>query len=267
MILLLLLAASEPTVLRLGPKLPAKVERVVTIAPSLTQTVLELGAGSTLVGASRFDEDAAVASLPRVGGFVDPSVETVVALKPQLVVVQMSPGNRQAVEKMASLGVSVIALPLTTIRDVVEAITVVGAALGRAEKAKELVAGIEAVRARVRAAAPKQKPRVMLVYGFKPLVVAGPGTFADELLADVGAVNVAGKAPNAYPVFSLEKAVAMQPDVVVDCAMADDGRAETRRLIDKPRWVQPKSRALLQPGPSLGAGLLELQAAVFGTDR
>ena len=264
--LLLLLAGAEPSVLRLGPRLPAKVERVVTLAPSLTQTVLELGAGSTLVGVSRFDEDPLVAGLPRVGGFIDPSVETAVALKPQLVVVQKAPGNRQAVEKMASLGISVIALPLTSARDVLDAMLEIGVALGRAEKARELVAGIEAVRARVReeARARKTRPRVMIIYGFKPLVVAGPGTFADELLADVGGVNVAAKAPNAYPVFSLERAVAMQPDVVIDCSMVDEGREETRRLIDKPRWVQPKSRALLQPGPSLGTGLLELQAAVFG---
>lgn len=266
MILLLLLAASEPNIVRLGPKLPAKVDRVVTLAPSLTQTVLELGAGDTLVGVSRFDEHPAVAKLPRVGGFIDPSVETAVALKPQLVLVQKAPGNRQAVEKLASLGISVIALPLTSMKDVLDAISEVGAALGRTEKAAALVAEIEATRAKVRDAARArgEQPKVMIIYGFKPLVVAGPGTFADELLSDVGGVNVASKAPNAYPVYSLEKAMASQPDVVVDCAMVDEGREETRRLIDRPRWVFPKSRALLQPGPSLGAGLLELQEAVFG---
>lgn len=265
LVLLLLLTSDPNGVLRLGPKVPARVERVVTLAPSLTDAVLRLGAGKTLVGVSRFDEDPAVAGLQRVGGFVDPSVETVVALKPQLVIAQKSPGNRQAVEKIAELGISVLALPMTTVRDVTEAITEIGASLGAAEKARELVAGIEEARARVRAEAKARKtaaPRVMLIYGFKPLVVAGPGSFADELLADVGAVNVAGKAPSAYPVFSLERAVALQPDVVIDCSDSSDGRDETRELIRKPRWVQPRSRALLQPGPALGSGLLELAAAV-----
>jgi len=258
--------AAEPSVLRLGPKVPSPVERVVTLAPSLTDTVLVLGAGKTLVGVSRFDEDPAVAKLPRVGGFVDPSVESVLALKPQLLIVQMSPGNRQAVEKIASLGVSVLAVPMTTVRDVLEMISEVGASLGRADEAKQLVASIEAIRARVRAEgkAKKTHPRVMLIYGFKPLVVAGPGSFADELLVDLGAVNVSGKAPNPYPVFSLERAVALQPDVVVDCSDVDDGRADTKALINKPRWVQPPSRALLQPGPSLGKGLVELQKVVYG---
>lgn len=265
-VLLWLAASPEPAVLRLGPPLERPVERVVTCAPSLTDTVLRLGAGHMLVGVSRFDEAPAVAKLPRVGGFVDPSVETVVALKPQLVIAQKAPGNRQAVEKIASLGISVLALPMTTTQDVLDAITEIGAALGRAAEAKALVTGISNTREQVRAAAKarKSRPTVMLIYGFKPLVVAGPGSFADELLTDVGAVNVAAKAPNAYPVFSLERAVALQPDVVIDCSDVADGREETKKLINKPRWVQPKSRALLQPGPSLGTGLLELRDAVYG---
>ncbi len=96
-------AADEKGALWLGPKVTARAERVVTLAPSLTDTVLKLGAGPSLIGVSRFDEDAAVAKLPRVGGFTDPSVESIVALKPSLLVVQKSPGNRQAVEKIAEL--------------------------------------------------------------------------------------------------------------------------------------------------------------------
>jgi iron complex transport system substrate-binding protein len=257
--------AAEPSALRLGPKLAAPPTRVVTLAPSLTETVLALNAGPTLVGVSRFDEAPFVARLPRVGGFSDPSVESVLALKPQLVIAQKAPGNRQAIEKIASLGISVLALPLTSTRDVLDAILEVGVALGRVDRARELTDSIVQARERVRAAALEQKahPKVLLIYGFKPLVVAGPGSFADELLSDVGAVNVAEKAPSAYPVFSLERAVALQPDVVIDCSDVADGRAETQALINKPRWVQPKSRALLQPGPSLGRALTELQLAVY----
>ena len=83
--LLLALAASPAQ--WLGPPPPARVERVVTLAPSLTETVLALGAGAALVAVSRFDEAAEVASLPRVGGFSDLSVEAVLAVHPQLVVV------------------------------------------------------------------------------------------------------------------------------------------------------------------------------------
>ena len=81
----------------LGPK-PSKLPtRVVTLAPSLTETVLSLGKGALLVGVSRFDEAPQVAKLKRVGGFNDPSIEAVVALKAELVLAQKAPANQKAV--------------------------------------------------------------------------------------------------------------------------------------------------------------------------
>ncbi|MDY7227561.1 ABC transporter substrate-binding protein [Hyalangium rubrum] len=245
----------------LGPKREGKVRRVVTLAPSLTEMVLAMGAGDTLVGVSRFDEDKAVAALPRVGGFVDPSVEAVIALKPDLVLVQPGPGNQRPVERMAELGVPVLLLPLHTVADTLAALRAVGTALGRAKEAEAFVSRIEATRTRIREAAKKRPtPRVLLVYGFEPLVVAGPGSFADELLRDAGAVNVAADSGSAYPVYSVERAVRARPDVVVDAADVDVGKEKLRNLsgLASARWVEVPSFALLQPGPSLGKGLEEL---------
>jgi iron complex transport system substrate-binding protein len=245
----------------LGPKREGEVRRLVTIAPSLTEMVIALGAGSTIVGVSRFDEDKAVAGLPRVGGFVDPSVEAVIALKPDLVIVQPGPGNQRPVERMAELGVPVLLLPLHSVADTLAALRAVGQALGREKEAEALISRLEATRVRVREAAKKlPAPRVLLVYGFQPLVVAGPGSFADELLRDAGAVNIAADAGSAYPVYSVERVVRARPDVVVDAADVDVGKAKLRELpgVSEARWVEMPSLALLQPGPSLGRGLEEL---------
>ncbi|AEI64632.1 ABC transporter substrate-binding protein [Corallococcus macrosporus] len=245
----------------LGPPVPSKVRRVVTLAPSLSEMVLSLGAGSTLVGVSRFDEAKAVAKLPRVGGFTDPSVEAVIALKPDLVLVQPGPGNQRPVEKMAELGVPVLLLPLHSVPDVLAAMRAVGKALGRDKEAEAVVAGIEATRTRIREAARTlPAPRVLFVYGFEPLVVAGPGSFADELVRDAGGVNVAADAGSAYPVYSVERAVRARATVVVDAADVDVGKDKLRALpgLSGARWVDVPSLALLQPGPSLGRGLEEL---------
>lgn len=245
----------------LGPKREGPVLRVVTVAPSLTEMVLAMGAGSTLVGVSRFDEDQAVAGLPRVGGFVDPSVEAIIALKPDLLLVQPGPGNRQRVERMAELGVPVLLLPLHTVADTLAALRAVGQALGREKEAGALISGIEATRARIREAAKKlPSPRVLFVYGFQPLVVAGPGSFADELLRDAGAVNIAADGGSAYTVYSLERVIRARPEVVVDAADVDVGKAKIHALpvLSSARWVEVPSLALLQPGPSLGRGLEEL---------
>ena len=264
--LLALLLVADGGGLWLGPKPDKAPGRVVTLAPSLTQTVLALGKGSLLVGVSRFDEAAEVSALKRVGGFNDPSIEAVVALKADLVLVQMAPANQRPVEKMAELGIRVLAVPLTTVADVLRATEQIGDTLGAPQKAAELVAKINLTRAEVRARAKGRKPlRVLVVYGFQPLVVAGPGSFAHELLLDTGAVNVAQASPSAYPVFSAESAVALKPDVVLDFADVDTGKATLQALpgLKQARWLEPPSKDLLQPGPTLHRGLLELEALLY----
>jgi iron complex transport system substrate-binding protein len=259
-VLAALLAASPAQ--WLGPKPPAQVTRVVTVAPSLTETVLALGAREVLVGVSRFDEASEVKALPRVGGFVDPSVETIVSLKPHLVVVQKSPGNQKPVEKLAALGVPVLALSLTTVADAVEAMKTLGDVLGRATQAKALVTALEDARAKERALASKTPRSVLFVYGFTPLVVAGPGSFAAELLTDCGASNAVEASASAYPVWSREQLLARPPQVLVDASDSAEGREAIRALVPKVKWVALENKDLLHPGPSLARALGPLCASL-----
>jgi cobalamin transport system substrate-binding protein len=246
----------------LGPKPKAQVKRVVTLAPSLTDTVLALGAGDRLVGVSRFDERPEVKSLARVGGFVDPSVEAVLALSPDLVLVQPAPGNQQPVEKMAELGVPVLLLPLHSVAQVLVAIREAGKALGRDEAGKALVEQIERARAGVHERAKAlPHPRVLFVYGWEPLVVAGPGSFADELLRDAGGVNAADQAKTPYPVYSMESVLAAHVEVVVNAVGRHEGGGDRLRELPglkEARWVELPSLDLLHPGPQLAEGLEEL---------
>jgi len=249
----------------LGPSPRVPVARVVTVAPSLTDTVLALDGGSTLVGVSRFDEASEVAQVPRVGGFSDPSVEAVVALKPSVVLVQKAPGNQRPAEDMARLGLSVVALPLTSVADVEDAMRTVGQLLGRPADGEALAARLESQRSQVRArAAGKKKLKVLLLYGYAPLVVAGPHSFAHELLADVGAENLAADAAGPYPVYSAERAARLKPDVVLEASDTQEGREALRRLpgLRDARWVALPTKSLLQPGPKLVQGLVELEAAL-----
>jgi len=241
------------------PKAGAAVRRVITLAPSLTETVLALGAGDRLVGVSRFDERPEVKALPRVGGFVDPSVEAVVALKPDLVLVQPAPGNQQPVEKMAELGAPVLLLPLHSVAQVLVAVRECGKALGREPAAGALVEKIEQTRAQVRRrAAALPHPRVLFVYGWEPLVVTGPGSFADELLRDAGAVNAADQATTPYPVYSVESVLRARVDVVVNAVGVHEGGGDKLRGLPglgSARWVELPSQDLLHPGPQLAEGL------------
>src|SRR5438132_13912740 len=109
--LALSLPAAALTRQHLGPAVPAQVRRVVTLAPSLSEIVLALGAGDRLAGVTRFDDDPRTAKLPRIGGYNDPQPEAVLELKPDLVLAEPAPANRGPVETLARLGVPVEAFP------------------------------------------------------------------------------------------------------------------------------------------------------------
>src|SRR5260221_2427190 len=129
MLFFALLLAGGPRQHR-GPPPPARVQRVVTLAPSLSEMVLALGAQDTLVGVTRFDDDPRTAKLPRVGGYNDPEPETVLALKPDLVLAQPAPSNRGPIEALARLGVPIDVLPLSSVAEVEQALELVAARLG-----------------------------------------------------------------------------------------------------------------------------------------
>src|SRR5213080_3705188 len=106
----------------LGPPVPAQVRKVVTLAPSLSEIVLALGAGDRLAGVTRFDDDPRTAKLPRIGGYNDPQPEAVLGLKPDLVLAEPAPANRGPVETLARLGVPVEAFPLASVSEIEQAI-------------------------------------------------------------------------------------------------------------------------------------------------
>src|SRR5438067_13058620 len=166
--LALLLAAGPRQ--HLGPPAPAEVRRVVTLAPSLSEIVLALGARDRLVGVTRFDDDPRVAKLPRVGVYNDPEPETVLGLHPDLVLAQPAPENRGPVETLARIGIPVEAFALGNLAEVEDAMEQIGALLGLPERGRALRDELERHRARVRAAAANgPRPRALLVFGLDPL--------------------------------------------------------------------------------------------------
>jgi iron complex transport system substrate-binding protein len=249
----------------LGPRPPAQPRRVVTIAPSLTDMVVALGKKGVLVGVTRYDDAPEVAALPRVGGFLDPSPEAVLALRPDLVLWMTDGGALSAVRRIASLGVPVRALPVVSVADVLACARLTGAALGDAPAGERLAASLEQAIASARRAAPPRPPRVLFVVGRNPLVVAGPGSYPDELLRIAGGENVVRNA-RPWPVYPLERAVADDPDLVVDGAVLEpaEGLARLGAIPAVKRGAVHRlaSDAALRPGPKLRGALEELSRAL-----
>src|SRR5439155_720348 len=192
----------------LGPPVPDPVRRVVTVAPALSEIVLALGAGERLAGVTRFDDDPRERDLPRIGGYNDPQPEAVLAVKPDLILAEPAPENRGPVETLARLGIAVATFPLSTVAHIEAAISAIAGFLGVPERGLALNAHLERARQQARkAAAGRKRVRALLVFGLDPLVVAGPGGFAGELLADAGGENAAGDNPLPFFRLSAEAAV------------------------------------------------------------
>jgi iron complex transport system substrate-binding protein len=251
-----------------GPRPAEPPRRVVVLAPSLTDVVLALGLRDRLVGVTRLDDAPEVADLPRVGGFLDPNPEAVLGLSPDLVLWVTDGGALPAVRRLAELSrashrpFAILALPIVSVADVLATPRVVGEALGDpaggARLSRALAAEVESIR---QAAARLRRRRVLFIVGRDPLVVAGPGSFADELLRIAGAENVVTGA-RPWPVYPLEKAVADDPELVVDGA-AREPAAGIARLAAIPavrRGAVHRLRNddLLRAGPRMVPGLGEL---------
>jgi iron complex transport system substrate-binding protein len=250
---------------------PAAPRRVVALAPSLTDVVLALGLRDRLVGVTSVDDAPEVRSLPRVGGFVDPNPEAILGLRPDLVLwvtdgAALAPMRRLAELARASGAFAILALDVVSVADVLATPRVVGEALGAPEAGRrlsaELSAQVERVRARSRGL---PRRRVLFVVGREPLVVAGPGSFPDELLRIAGCENaVAGSRP--WPVYPVEKAIAADPDLVVDAAVNEQAEGIARLsaipAVRAGRVVRLPGDDLLRPGPRMIRGLEELMIAL-----
>jgi iron complex transport system substrate-binding protein len=255
-----------PRALADGPR------RIVSLAPSITETVYALGAEDRLVGVcAQCDFPEAAAKLPRVGGYMVPSVEAVIAARPDVVLVVPSPGNRDAVRAIAQAGVRVVVVADRTLADLWAAIRTIAGTLEMAEAGERLVRDVEGrlgtVRSRV-AGLPAR--RVLLVVDHRPLVVAGAGTLQDELVTLAGGTNVAADIGSVWPELSLEVIVARAPEVIVDATVvmrADEVKDFFAGLTTVPavrtgRVITLNSEAILRAGPRVPEAAAALAAAI-----
>lgn len=249
---------------------PGGARRIVSLAPSVTETLFALDRGDRLVGISTFCDypPEKVAALPRAGSYLTPNVERIVSLRPDLVLGVPTPGNQAAVEQLRVLGLQVVIVGELTLADTWAAMRTIGRWTGNEAGAAALVAKLEGEIAAVRTAAsrlPRQK--VLFVVGHDPLVAAGSGLFIDELIVAAGGDNVGAASGVSWPRLSLETVIAAAPDVIIDGAMGSEAHqgleAYWRQFASVPAvragrlWPQ-RSDALLRPGPRVGLGAREL---------
>lgn len=205
---------------------PPNPARIVSTAPSLTEILFALGLGPRVAGVTEFClQPPEAARKPKIGTFLQPSLERILALKPDLVLTIANPV--QLSEKLRRAGLRVEEFHDTTTGDVFAAIARIGQLTSRQQEAGQLAASIRADFEAVRAAAASQpRKRVLFLVGrspetFQDMYGAGRGTFIDELLTLAGGANALAGAPQPYPKVSLEQILTADPDVILDMGNLD----------------------------------------------
>jgi len=239
----------------------------VSLAPSVTEIVFALGLGERLVGVSTYcDYPPEARAIDKVGTFVTPAVERIVAKQPDLVIAEPNVGNRSPVESLRRLGLEVLVVDPDTIAQAKETFVVIARRLGVEDRGHELVAQLDrdiaAVVARVRGAKVR---RTLLVVGRRPLIVAGGGTVQDELIRLAGGSNVGAEGGAGWPHVSIEHAIASAPEVIIDSSMGGEAGEDEATSFWQGFAAIPAVRAgrvaaygggdIFRPGPRLAAAL------------
>lgn len=249
----------------------APAPRVIALTPSATEVVAALGATDLLVGVDDYSTyPTDVQRLPKVGSFLAPNLETIVSLRPTLVIVDDVHG--QAAAALRDAHVDTLACAMHALPDVKRALAQVGERLGRADAARTLIARIDAALDTAAARKPARRPRVLAIIdreagGLGNLVAAGTGSWVDELLAVVGGENVLAAAPVRYPKISLEEVLRAKPDVILDLSFAGKNGVEAWASVDVPavaahRVIALGEPYLVAPSPRVEAALAALAQAI-----
>jgi iron complex transport system substrate-binding protein len=247
-------------------------DRIVSLAPSVTETLFALGVGDQVVGVSSYDGyPPAVRKLPKVGSYFTPNLEAIAALRPTLVIGRGVSSNQRETRALRAMGYEVLIVEDDSLPQIEQSIRITGQRVGKLHQADLIVAGIEAnvrdVRARVH---PYPERRALMLVGHQPIVAVGPGTFLDDLFKIAGADNIADATAQQWPHLSIEYIVAMRPEIIIDGQMGSDPQSPTQFWNAYPtipavrdhRIVGYAEDPTLHPGPRVGATLVMIAKLV-----
>jgi iron complex transport system substrate-binding protein len=227
--------------------------RVVSLAPSLTESIFAVGAGDKLVGVTTYcNYPEAAKSKEKVGDTQTPNIERIVALKPDIVFVSTASQLEAFMRTLDQQGIAVYVMDAKSIGEVFDDLRTLGGLLGTEDSANALVAGLEE---RVKAIGSKEPRRVFVQISNEPLFTIGKDSFLTEVVAKAGGESVTKDVPSGYPKLSKETASAMDPDVII-LSDSEDNREpnavfKNSNAVKNGRVYRINADIISRPGPRL----------------
>jgi iron complex transport system substrate-binding protein len=214
-----------------------KPERIVSLAPNITEILFALGRGDRIVGVTRHcDYPPEARNLPSVGSYVHLDLERIAALRPDLCLAVKDGNPKETVLRLESLGIPVFAMDPQNLDEVLQTVRELGELIGAEGEAERLLADATKRISSVNETLSNINhwPGVFFQIGGFPIVSAGSGTLIDDVITRAGGRNLAA-GPVRYPKFSREEVIALEPDILIITSMS--GEAESRRALEQwGRW-------------------------------
>ena len=195
-------------------------ERIVSLAPSITEILYDLGLEDRVAAVTTFcDYPPQVVHKPKVGGFANPSLEAIIAARPDLVIMADEGNPREVYERLQKLGINTYTFRVKRLSELPQGIRDLGVALGIKDQAFKRAATIETELRKYERRVQKSPPRylnkkALFIIQPEPLIVAGPETVIDDALQLLGLHNIASDTDARYPKYSLEEVIRRSPDVI-----------------------------------------------------
>lgn len=214
---LLLLAGCNPPA---QSKPTGTPQRIISLSPSITETLFAVGAGERVVGDTIFcNWPPKARNLPKVGEFSRVYFEKILWLMPDLVIANADSPAEGVRESLTEYGVPSMVVGAYTIDETLDMIRKIGEAVGNGAQARELASDmsgrVSEIERRLEGA---NRAKTIIVFGHDPLILAGPGTFAEDLIMRAGGVNLAHDSPIKYPMYSIERIVLEGPEVIIEAS-------------------------------------------------
>jgi ABC-type Fe3+-hydroxamate transport system substrate-binding protein len=252
--------------------LPNKIDRIVSLAPNLTEIVYAIGAGDRLVGRTSYcDYPPQAKSVTEVGDTMHPSIERIITLKPQIVLVSTASQLESFTKQLDEQKIAVYVTNPTNLDEIFLSIERLGELFGTSETAKKLADELRRRTQKVEAAVASTKPvRVFYQVSGEPLYTIGRDAYLTDLIKRAGGVSVTGDVPGAFPRYSDEAALASKPDAIILPTGGSMGEANSTvisALKDSPAVLNGhvykiNGDLLSRPGPRLVDGLEAMARAL-----
>jgi iron complex transport system substrate-binding protein len=272
-VVLLLLALS------LAAQQPARPSRIISLIPAVTEMLFAIGAGPQVVAVSSFDSyPAAVETLPRVGALLDPDLEKILALRPDLVVTYGTQVDLQ--QQLGRAKVPIFDYSHAGLADVTQTMRQLGARVGRSQEAEKAALDVEAALAEIkRRTNGRTRPRVLLVFGresgaLRGIYASGGIGFLHDMLEAAGGTNVFADVERQSVQATTELILARKPEVILELSGARAGEQESRAqraawnalgsvpAVRSNRVYLIADERTLVPGPRVAEGTRLLAAAL-----